>query len=157
MLASVDDLQAHKFREVALSYILYLQSDTNSLCALIRGCVTSLPAHLFLITRASQINVMQFCCFSETSVDMFTALCNLLLLLIDNEKHHAIKLKIIMLMPVSPRVVVVSLSSLFVSISFCIRPFFTHFPLSFQCLSFNFRQAAVHWDMFKCPPTLIAF
>lgn len=67
------------------SVTVHLQPDTNSLRALIRGCVTSLPAHLFLITRAAQINVVQSCCFSEASVDMLTALCNLFLLLTDNE------------------------------------------------------------------------
>lgn len=124
-----------QFRQVVRSYILYLQPDTNSLCALIRGCVTSLPAHLFLITRASQINVMQFCCFSETSVDMLTALCNLFLLLTDNEKHHAIKLKIIIVMPVSPRVAVVSLSSLCFYLS--LHPSVFH-SFSFFIISMSF-------------------
>lgn len=74
MLVSLSDLQADKFiKEVHyIQYTTQLQPDNNSLYALIRACVTSPPAHPFLITQKLWINVTQYGFFSETSGHVYS-------------------------------------------------------------------------------------
>lgn len=145
MLVRVNDLQVDESGGMLVHCIGHHQPDTSGLWVLIRGRVTSPPAHPLLITPTSQINVMLFCCFSEISVDELTVLRNLFLLLTHNEKHHAIKMEIRILMHVSPWVVVL-LSSLYDLISLCFHPSFTHFIIS---LSFS-SVSDKHWPVGTC-------
>lgn len=149
MLVRVNDLQVDKSRGTLVHCIGRHQADTSGLWVLIRGRVTSLPAHPLLITPTSQINVMLFCCFSEISVDELTGLRNLFLLLTHNEKHHAIKMEIRILMHVSPWVVVL-LSSLYDLISFSAS--ICHSLISsFHCLFLQFLTSTGPWGPAEVP------
>lgn len=84
-----------------------------------------------------------FGCFSETSVDILTALGNLFLLLTANEKPHTIKTKIKVLMPLSPQTVAEVTSFFFVFISLCKR------------LSFNLSFFIFHFKTLSCSDSFL--